>query len=93
MVGVLAHVGIVHGTERVWILALVLLDVGLVDPSERFHEPAIISMVSLETSDVESSHVVEGGTDVSHETHEEEGQLQYGMLEELETIHDFLIPS
>jgi len=75
MVGVLAHVRIVHGAERVWILALVLLDVGLVNPSERFHEPAIISRVSLEPSYVESLHVVQRWTDVSHETHEEEGQL------------------
>jgi len=75
MVGVLAHVRVVHGTERVRIFALVLLDVGLVNPSERFHEPATVSMVSLEPSDVESLHVVQRWTDVSHETHEEEGQL------------------
>lgn len=75
MVGVLTHVGVVHGTERVGILALVLLDVGLVNPSERFHEPGTISMGPLEPDDLEGLHVVERGTDVSHETHEEEGQL------------------
>lgn len=93
MVGVLTHVRIVHGTERVGILALVLCDVSLVNPPERFHEPVTISMASLEPANVNGLHVVQGRTDVSHETHEEEGQLQHRMLQELKSFHDVLIPS
>ena len=93
MVGVLTHVGIVHGAELVGVLTLVLLNVRLVDPSERFHEPDIISNASLRLGKIKSSHVVQRRTDVSHETHEKEGQLQHRMLQELNTIHDFLVPS
>jgi hypothetical protein len=93
MVSVLTHVGIVHGAEAVGILALVLYDIGLVNPSKRFHEPGRISMLSLRLSYVDGSHVVQRRTDVSHETHKEEGQLKHGMLQELESLHDFFIPS
>ena len=39
------------------------------------------------------SHVVQGRTDVSHETHEEEWQLQHRVLEEIQSIDDFVVPS
>jgi hypothetical protein len=92
-VGVLTHVGIVHCAELVGVFALVLCDVCLVNPSEGLHEPGTISRLSLSLDGVESSHVVQRRTDVSHETHEEEGQLQHRMLEELETFHNIIVPS
>ena len=93
MVSVLTHVGIVHGAEAVGILALVLYDIGLVNPSKRFHEPGRISMLFLRLDNVDHLHVVQRGTDVSHETHKEEGQLQHRMLQELESFHDVFVPS
>lgn len=90
---VFVHVRIVHGAELVGILALVLCDVSLINPSERFHEPDTISMLSLILTNVKDLHVVKRRTDVSCETHEEEWQLQDRMFEVLETIHDFGIPS
>jgi hypothetical protein len=93
MMGILTHVGIVHGAELIRVLALVLCDVSLVNPSERFHEPDTISTLSLGSTNVKNLHVVKRRTDVSCETHEEEWQLQDRMFEVLETIHDFGIPS
>jgi hypothetical protein len=90
---VFVHVGIVHGTELVRVLALVLCDVSLVNPSERFHEPDTISTLSLGMTNLKNLHVVKRRTDVSCETHEEERQLQDRMFEVFKTVHDFGIPS
>jgi hypothetical protein len=55
---VFVHVGIVHGAKRIGIFTLMLCNISLVDPSERFHEPDTISTLSLRLIIVKNSHVV-----------------------------------
>lgn len=76
VMGVLAHVWVVHGPELVGVFAFVLLDIGLVDPAKGFHE-----------------HVVERRADVSHEAHEEEGNLQDRVFDKVQAVNDFIVPS
>ena len=65
----------VRGSQVVGVLALVLLVVCLVDPSERVHE-----------------HVVQSGRYVAHERHEEEGNLQDGVFDEVDAVNYIGVP-
>jgi len=69
------QVGIVHGSQVIRILVLVLLHVRLVDPLQAVHE-----------------HVIHRRAQVPHQTHEEEGDLQDGMLDEVDAIDDLFVP-
>lgn len=58
-----------------WVVVLVLLQIGVVDPAEGVHE-----------------HVVESGSDVAHQGHEEKGDLEDVVLDEIETVDEAVIP-
>jgi hypothetical protein len=74
-VGVLIEVLVVEGSEVVGVFGLVLLDIGLINPEERVHEPGTrVSFIVGLVSEV-CLHAVQCGRDVTHHGHEEEWDL------------------
>jgi hypothetical protein len=80
----------VEGAEVMRVLGLVLLDVRLIDPQERVHEPGT-SAVHMQ-SIWQSIHLVQCRCDVAHHRHEEQGNLEDGVLEEVEAVDYAFVP-
>ena len=89
--GVLFEVLVVESAEVVGILGLVLLDIGVIDPTQRVHEPGVRVSTTLCLAGA-SLHVVEGGGDVTHHGHQEEGHLKDRVLQEVQALNDTVIP-
>lgn len=71
---VLAKVGKVHGPELRRVIGAMFNDIGPIDPVKRFHEPGDISLVNRVK--MQYQHVIQGGSEISHQTHQEKRYLK-----------------
>lgn len=96
-----APMGLIHAEFRVvgrsegrGVFGFVLLIVGLVDPCKRVHKPEMHVSHADQWCQVliSGSHVVESGRNISHQTHKEERNLQNLVGDEVQTLHERVIP-